>query len=70
MNKIKLMKNYIYIIGGWGKLHNEELQNFSSSPNIMTESRRMRLGRACNTHGKKSNAHRVLVGNPEEKRPL
>jgi hypothetical protein len=32
------------VIGGWRKLHNEELQNLYSSPSIlrMTKSRRMR----------------------------
>jgi hypothetical protein len=32
------------IIGGWGKLHNEDLHNFYSLPNIirMNKSRRMR----------------------------
>jgi hypothetical protein len=28
------------------------------------------MGRACNTHGEKRNAYRILVGKPEEKRPL
>jgi hypothetical protein len=28
------------------------------------------MGRACSTNGKKRNAYRILVGNPEEKRPL
>jgi hypothetical protein len=28
------------------------------------------MGRACSTHGEKRNAYRVLVGKPEEKRPL
>jgi hypothetical protein len=28
------------------------------------------MGRACNTHGVKINAYRILVGKPEEKRPL
>jgi hypothetical protein len=26
--------------------------------------------RACSSHGEKRNAYRVLVGEPEEKRPL
>jgi hypothetical protein len=32
------------IIGGWGKLHSEELDNFYSSPNInrITKSRMLR----------------------------
>jgi hypothetical protein len=28
------------------------------------------MGRECNTHGRDKNAHRVLVGKPEKKRPL
>jgi hypothetical protein len=28
------------------------------------------MGRACNTNGEKRNAYRILVGKPEEKRPL
>jgi hypothetical protein len=28
------------------------------------------MGKAYNTHGKKRNEHRVLMGNPEGKRPL
>jgi hypothetical protein len=28
------------------------------------------MGRACSTHGEKTNAYRILVGKPEGKRPL
>jgi hypothetical protein len=28
------------------------------------------MGRACSTYGEKGNAYRILVGNPEGKRPL
>jgi hypothetical protein len=28
------------------------------------------MGRACSTDGEEMNAYRVLVGKPEEKRPL
>jgi hypothetical protein len=41
------------IIGGWRKLHNEELHNLYGTPNIirMMKSRRMRWGGACSTNG-------------------
>jgi hypothetical protein len=29
-----------------------------------------KMGRACSTNGAKRNAYRILVGNPEGKRPL
>jgi hypothetical protein len=37
------------VVGGWRKLHNEELYNLHISPVIMIESRRVRLARhiAC-----------------------
>jgi hypothetical protein len=28
------------------------------------------MGRACSTNGEKKNAYRILVGKPEEKRPI
>jgi hypothetical protein len=28
------------------------------------------MGRACSTNGEKRNAYKILVGNPEGKRPL
>jgi hypothetical protein len=28
------------------------------------------MDRACNTNGEKKNAYRILVGKPEEKKPL
>jgi PAS domain-containing protein len=53
------------VTGDWRKLHNEELHNLYSSPNIirMTKSRRMRFG-------EKRNSYRILVGKPEGKIPL
>jgi hypothetical protein len=51
-------------------LHNEELHNLYSSPNRMFKSRRMRLAGHVARTGEKRNIYRVLVGRPEEKRPL
>jgi hypothetical protein len=53
-------------------LHNEELHNLYSSPNIikMIKSRRMRwVGHVVQMEAKRS-AYRLLVGEPEGKRPL
>jgi hypothetical protein len=60
------------IIGGWRKLHNEEIQNLYSLPNIirLIKSRRMRLAGHVARIGEKRNAYRLLVGKPEEKSPL
>jgi hypothetical protein len=60
------------VTGYWRKLHNEELHNLYSSPNIirMIESRRMRWAGRVARMGETRNAYRILVGKPEEKRPL
>jgi hypothetical protein len=56
----------------WRKLHNEELHIFCSSPSIIRtiKSRRMRWAGHPGQMRKKRNAHRILVGKPEGKRPL
>jgi hypothetical protein len=58
------------IIGGWSKMHNEELHNLSLSPNIIRiiKSRRMGWTGHVASMGKERNAYRVLVGKPEKKR--
>jgi hypothetical protein len=56
------------VIGGWRKLHNEELHNLYSSPSIIRiiKSRRMRwVGHVAYIHGEKRNAYRILEGSPE-----
>jgi hypothetical protein len=60
------------VTGGWRKLHNEELHNFYSSPNIirMIKSRRMTWTGRVARMGEKWNIYRILVGKPGEKRPL
>jgi hypothetical protein len=56
----------------WRKLHNEELNEPYSSPNIIRviKSRRMRWAGHVARMGKKRDAHRILVGRPEGRRPL
>jgi hypothetical protein len=60
------------MIGGWRKLHNEELHNIYSHAYII---RMMKIGRmrwtGCVAHiGEKNNACRTLIGKPEGKRPV
>jgi hypothetical protein len=61
-----------HVTGDWRKLHNEELHNLYSSPNIirMIKSRRMRRAGHVARMGETRNAYRILVEKPEGKRPL
>jgi len=54
------------------KLHNEELNDLYSSPNIarVIKSRRMRLAGHVARMGEESGVYRVFVRKPEGKRPL
>ena len=58
--------------GEWRKLHNEELNDLYSLPNIVrvVKSRRMRWAGHVARFGEDSDVQRVLVGKPEGKRPL
>jgi hypothetical protein len=60
------------VIGGWRKLHNEELHNLYTSPSIirMIKSRRLRWAGYVAGLGEKRNTYRILVVKPEGKRPL
>jgi hypothetical protein len=60
------------VTGGWRKLHDEGLYNLYSSPSIiiMIKSKRIRWSGHVARMGEKRNAHRILVGKPEGKRPL
>jgi hypothetical protein len=60
------------VMGGWRKLHNEELRDLYSSPSIIRiiKSKRMRWVGHVAKMGKKINTYKLLVGKPEGKRPL
>jgi hypothetical protein len=58
--------------GSWRKLHNDELHNLYSSPNIIRviKSSRMRWAGHVTRMGEGRDVYRVLVWRPEGKRPL
>jgi len=60
------------VAGEWRKLHNEELIDLYSLPNIVRviKSRRMKWVGHVALMGQGRGMHRVLVGKPETKRPL
>jgi hypothetical protein len=60
------------VTGRRRKMYNEELHNLYSSPSIIRimKSRRMRWAGHVARMGEKRNVYRLLVGEPEGKRPL
>ena len=60
------------VTGEWRKLHNVELIDLYSLPNIVrvVKSRRMRWAGYVARMGQGKGVYRVLVGKPEGKRPL
>jgi hypothetical protein len=60
------------VTGEWRKLHNEELHNMYSSPDIIrkVKSTRMRWAGHVARIGEERKVYRVLVGKSEGKRPL
>jgi hypothetical protein len=59
------------VTGEWRKLHNEELHNLYSSPDIIRQgkTRRMRCAGHVARMGEERKVYKVLVGKPEGKRP-
>jgi hypothetical protein len=60
------------VMGKWRKLHNEELHNLYSSPDIISQvkSRQMRWVGHVARMGEERKVYKVLVGKSEGKRPL
>jgi len=60
------------VTGKWRRLHNEELNDSYSSPNIVRviKWRRMRWAGHVARMGEERGMYRVLVGKPEGRRPL
>jgi hypothetical protein len=61
-----------YVVEGWKKQHNDELHDSWSSPSIITmiKSRKMRWEGRVARLGEKRQECRLLVGKPEEIKPL
>ena len=60
------------VTGEWRRLHNEELNDLYSSPNIVRviKSRRLRWAGHVARMGEGRGVYRFLVGKPEGRRPL
>jgi hypothetical protein len=60
------------VTGEWRKLHDEELHNLYSSPDIIRQvkSRQMRLAGHVARMGHERKVYKVLVGKPGGRRPL
>jgi hypothetical protein len=60
------------IVGGWRRLHNEELHNLYASPDIirLIRSRGRRWLRHVARMWEKGNAHKMLMAKLKTKRPL
>ena len=60
------------VTGEWRRLHNDELNDLYSSPNIVRviKSRRIRRDEHVARMGEERGVYRVLAGKPEGKRSL
>jgi len=59
------------VTGEWRKLHNEELNDLYSSPNIVRVTiEKVEMGGACGMYAGRRGVYSILVGKPEVKRPL
>jgi hypothetical protein len=62
---------YEEVARGWRRLHNEELHNMKTSPNIIRviKLRRVRWAGHVARIEEMRNVYKILVGKPEGKRP-
>jgi hypothetical protein len=60
------------VVGGWRRLHKEEIHNLYTSSNIIRviKSRRMRWEADVARRGEMRNEYKILIGEPEEKNQL
>jgi hypothetical protein len=60
------------VVGGWRRLHNEELHNLYGSPNVIRviKSGRMRWVGHVARLGEMRSVYKILVGKPEGKSPF
>jgi hypothetical protein len=60
------------VTGEWRRLHNEELNDLYSSPNMIRVIKSRRISWAGNVArvGEERGTYRILVGRPEGRRPL
>jgi hypothetical protein len=57
-------------MGGWRKLHNEELRDLYSSPSVVRVVKSNRMRWALHVAQMRENKNALLVGKPKRKRPL
>jgi hypothetical protein len=55
------------VTGEWRKLHNEELHNLYSSPDIIRQVKANEVGSACGTHGRRKKTVQGFGGNARRK---
>jgi hypothetical protein len=79
-NKLKVFENRVprrifgpkrdEVVGGWRKLHNEQLHSLYCLPNMMINSRRMSWTWHAAHMGEQGNAYRIFVRKLKGKEPL
>jgi hypothetical protein len=57
------------VIGGWRKVHSEELHNLDSSPSVIRMTKSLRWVGHIECMGVMINAYKILVGKPK-RRPV